>query len=449
MTLWDDIQRYHGESGMDEDVELLRLDSVVVDERVRKDMGDIDELCNSIKAVGLIQPIVISRDNRLIAGERRLRALKRLGVDALSHAKTFIYNDEVDPLRISAMEIEENVKRKQLTWQEEVLAKKRLLDIMVQLHGVSHPGHPSRSENLGITSAGFGVNKLSALLGESNAQTSKDLELAELIITIPQLAKAETKEAARRTALLATTVAIALKQSAANPPKQDQKWTLYEGDFVANIDKLGKETIDLVVCDPPYGAETSGMGPNSKDLLADRFVDTSWEVVKMLTALAQASYYCLRPNTFACFFFDFICYKELLQAMRYDHLEPDIAPLIWVKNTVINTSPYTRYSRSYEPILLARKGEPKLIRPTQRDVIQIDNVITRGVNEQKLYQAQKPVALIEKLILDLCVPGGTVVDFCAGSGTTGEAALKNGRRAVLFEKDATACQIIRGRLGKL
>jgi site-specific DNA-methyltransferase (adenine-specific) len=320
---------------------------------------------------------------------------------------------------------------------------------MVQLHGVSHPGHPSRSENLGITSAGFGVNKLSALLGESNAQTSKDLELAELIITIPQLAKAETKEAARRTALLATTVAIALKQSAANPPKQDQKWTLYEGGFEQNAFNMVDNSCDLVLVDPPYGEDTSGMGPNSKQLLAGSFNDSESYTTNLIGSLARETWRVLRPNNFAGFFFGFTVYGILLNSLQREGFQVDLAPLVWIKNTVINTSPYTRYGRSYEPILLARKGEPKLIRPTQRDVIQIDNVITRGVNEQKLYQAQKPVALIEKLILDLCVPGGTVVDFCAGSGTTGEAALKNGRRVVLFEKDATACQIIRGRLGKL
>jgi site-specific DNA-methyltransferase (adenine-specific) len=89
------------------------------------------------------------------------------------------------------------------------------------------------------------------------------------------------------------------------------------------------------------------------------------------------------------------------------------------------------------------------MRPSQRDVIEIQNVITTGTQEKKLYQAQKPVALIEKLILDLSPPGSTVVDWCAGSGTTGEAALRNGRRVVLFEKDVVACNIIRARLGGL
>jgi site-specific DNA-methyltransferase (adenine-specific) len=87
------------------------------------------------------------------------------------------------------------------------------------------------------------------------------------------------------------------------------------------------------------------------------------------------------------------------------------------------------------------------MRPAQRDVIEVTNVITRGTQETKFYHAQKPVELMEKLILDLCVPNGTVVDFCAGSGSTGVAALRQSRLVTLFERDAAACQIIKSRLG--
>lgn len=431
------------------DVLNIYLKDVTVQDRVRKDLGDIDELCDSIREVGLIQPIVLTRDHRLVAGERRFRALQRLGVDVLIHAKTFIYNDEQDQLRLQAMEIEENVRRKQLTWQEEVLAKKKLLETLQAIHGVARPGYPSRSDVLGITSPGFGINKLSSLLGESNAQTSKDIELAKLIESVPMLAKAETKEAARRQAQLAVTVAVALQQQKASPPKTDQKWTLYEGDFVNNVNNIEADSLDLVIVDPPYGADTSGMGPNSKVLLAKPFQDSLIPTNVLLSHLAEQSYRVLKQNTFAVFFFDFVLYGDLLVQLIGFGFDVDIVPLIWVKNTVINTSPYTRYGRSYEPILLARKGEPKLFRPAQRDTFEVQNVITRGINEQKLYQAQKPVELLEKLILDLCVPGGTVVDFCAGSGSTAVAAVKTGRKAILFEKDPVACQIIRARLGAL
>lgn len=427
----------------------LSIDQVLVKDRVRKDFGNLDELCDSIRALGLIQPIVVTRDLQLIAGERRLRALKKIGVTALVHASHFIFNDEQDPLHIAAMEIEENVKRKELSWQEGILAKKRLFDIMQQIHGVARSGHPSRSDELGITSPGFGVNKLAALLGESNAQTSKDLELAELITAVPQLARAETKEAARRQASLAILVAGAIQTQAKNPPKTEQKWTLYEGDFINNVNNIEPASADFVITDPPYGEDSQGMGPNSKELIASPFADGLASTRNLYISMATATWRVLRSNCFSAFFFGFAVYSDLVSALQSCGFSVDLTPLIWVKNTVINTTPYTRYGRSYEPILIARKGEPKLMRPSQRDVIEVQNVITTGTQEKKYYQAQKPVALIEKLILDMSPPGGTICDFCAGSGTTGVAAIRQGRRVVLFERDVAACSIIKARLGVL
>jgi DNA modification methylase len=427
----------------------LSIDQVIVKERVRKDFGNLDELANSIREVGLIQPIVVTRDLQLIAGERRLRALRKIGVVSLVHAAHFIYNDEQDELKIQAMEIEENVKRKELSWQEAVIAKKRLLEVLQKIHGIARPGYPSRSDTLGITTPGFGINKLASLLGESNAQTSKDIELANLIEAVPDLARAETKEAARRSASLAILVAGSLQAQAKNPPKTDQKWTLYAGDFVNNVNNIEPSTIDLVIVDPPFGEDSQGMGPNSKQLLASPFADDLASVRALYLDMASASWRVLREDRFAAFFFGFTVYQDLVSALLTVGFRVDLTPLIWVKNTVINTTPYTRYGRSYEPILIARKGEPKLMRPAQRDVIEVQNVITTGVQEKKYYQAQKPVALIEKLILDMSPPGSTICDFCAGSGTTGVAAIRQGRRVVLFEKDVAACSIIKARLGAL
>jgi DNA modification methylase len=434
--------------------ETLQINQVRVADRVRKDFGDIDELCNSITEVGLIQPIVVTRlDYRLIAGERRLRALTKLGVKDLIHAIHFIYTDEVDSLKLKAMEYEENLKRKNFTWQEEVVAKKGLLETLQKIHGIARPGAPTHQEIIGVVSKGFGINKLANLLGESNAKTSQDIELAALLQAVPQLAQAETKEAARRTAQLATTLAVCAAQQKANPPKVQsvQNWTLYEGDFVKNASNIETESIDLVITDPPYGNDSQGMGPNSKTLLASSFKDDKQTVVSIINDLAYASYRVLRPNTFACFFFDFVIYSDLVSHLTAVGFSVDLTPLIWIKNNVINTAPYIRYSRSYEPILVARKGQPRLFRPSQRDVLSFDTITVRSgdASTQKYYHAQKPVALIEKLILDLSPPGSTIVDFCAGSGTTGEASLINKRKTILFEKDETACKIIKARLGAL
>ena len=60
----------------------------------------------------------------------------------------------------------------------------------------------------------------------------------------------------------------------------------------------------------------------------------------------------------------------------------------------------------------------------------------------------KPISLMEYLIKMVCPKGGTVLDPFAGSGTTGEAAVKNGFYPILIEKDTEYCKDIQGRMNK-
>lgn len=53
--------------------------AIQVGERHRKEMGDLQSLADSIRRLGLLQPVVITPSGELIAGERRLRAVKLLG----------------------------------------------------------------------------------------------------------------------------------------------------------------------------------------------------------------------------------------------------------------------------------------------------------------------------------------------------------------------------------
>jgi ParB-like nuclease domain len=57
----------------------LPISRIKVRSRYRKNLGDIQSLAASIQEVGLLHPIVVRRNNRLIAGERRLQACKLLG----------------------------------------------------------------------------------------------------------------------------------------------------------------------------------------------------------------------------------------------------------------------------------------------------------------------------------------------------------------------------------
>lgn len=57
----------------------LPLSMIEVGVRHRREMGDLQSLAASIQSVGLLHPVVITADHRLIAGARRLEAVKRLG----------------------------------------------------------------------------------------------------------------------------------------------------------------------------------------------------------------------------------------------------------------------------------------------------------------------------------------------------------------------------------
>lgn len=57
----------------------MRVDSIRIGERHRKQLGDIGALAQSIADVGLLHPVVVTPDGKLIAGQRRLAAVTMLG----------------------------------------------------------------------------------------------------------------------------------------------------------------------------------------------------------------------------------------------------------------------------------------------------------------------------------------------------------------------------------
>lgn len=88
---------------------------IVTADRARKDMGDIRGLARSIERDGLLRPVVVTTDNRLVAGARQLEAWRYL-----DRWDTPIPVRVVDIDAIARGEWAENVYRKELTWSERV-----------------------------------------------------------------------------------------------------------------------------------------------------------------------------------------------------------------------------------------------------------------------------------------------------------------------------------------
>jgi site-specific DNA-methyltransferase (adenine-specific) len=74
-------------------------------------------------------------------------------------------------------------------------------------------------------------------------------------------------------------------------------------------------------------------------------------------------------------------------------------------------------------------------------------IVSPTGKEKTGWPTQKPLGIIERIVKVHSRPGDSVLDFFAGSGTTGVAAVRNGRSCVLVDSDPRACEIMRERLG--
>lgn len=101
---------------------LIDIDQIKIKNRVRKDLSDLDNLKDSLKRYGLLNPITVTADYNLIAGHRRLEAAKQLGWTTIN-AIVVPIDDEVIKLE---MELEENTQRKDFTDAELLEGYKRL-----------------------------------------------------------------------------------------------------------------------------------------------------------------------------------------------------------------------------------------------------------------------------------------------------------------------------------
>ena len=100
----------------------MPIKDIVVKKRIRREMGDIEALAQSLKRYGQISPIVISKKNVLITGGRRLEAAKCLGWQTINA----VISESSGELARLELEVEENIQRRDFSMDEVSEATKRL-----------------------------------------------------------------------------------------------------------------------------------------------------------------------------------------------------------------------------------------------------------------------------------------------------------------------------------
>ncbi|MBB6042713.1 ParB N-terminal domain-containing protein [Borreliella yangtzensis] len=93
---------------------LIDIDQIKIKKRIRKNIGDLETLKNSILKHGLIYPIIIDKNKNLIAGFRRYQALKEIGYKEAEVKVISIENKKT----LLEIELDENNVRKSFTRSE-------------------------------------------------------------------------------------------------------------------------------------------------------------------------------------------------------------------------------------------------------------------------------------------------------------------------------------------
>lgn len=106
----------------------VKCNEIKIGNRVRKDLGDIENLANNIKELGLLQPIGITKDNELVFGERRLAACRLLNHEEIN--VVVIDSDE-----LLECETTENVNRKNFVMSERVEIRALFKDKFIRKKG--------------------------------------------------------------------------------------------------------------------------------------------------------------------------------------------------------------------------------------------------------------------------------------------------------------------------
>lgn len=215
---------------------------------------------------------------------------------------------------------------------------------------------------------------------------------------------------------------------------------LFTGDCLEALKLLPDESVDLILIDPPYGVNYLS---RNKSLATTRVANDGQEAYSLLDKALAIAVRKLKRNRHVIIFTNFQAYEFMAPVVRkYLKIK---GVCVWVKNNGTRGDLKGAWSRAHEEIIHAANGRPFLNGKRDLDVFEYKRVASQHMK----HPTEKPVALLKYIIEKTTQPGETVLDFFAGSGSTGEAAQKAGRHSILMELVPELVEVASERLGVL
>lgn len=260
------------------------------------------------------------------------------------------------------------------------------------------------------------------------------------------------------------------------PFRLSDRLHLFEGDAAATLGALPAACADMAYCDPPFGNEqvwrgtagsfTDKWAPSAVSALgwsalaghaADgaalfRALDlkrTARAYLGTIAGILIAVRRVLKPTGSLWLHFDDTmgAYLRMLGQAVFG-LASECGTLVW-KRTRGGHFDGNRFGRVHDTIACFTRSPCCPLWGYRFDDFAVAAPLASGSKERVGYPTQKPVALLEELILASTRPGDVVLDPTCGSGTALVAALRHGRRAIGIDVSPDAIACARGRVSQV
>jgi ParB family transcriptional regulator, chromosome partitioning protein len=395
----------------------ISIEQITVPPRQRRDLGDISNLKSSIRRLGQIHPVLVTRDFVLVAGRRRLQAIRELGHDQINCQ----YQDEVDEFTLQKIELEENIKRLDIEWQDECRA-------VVRYHAMNLARDPEwnqdkTADDIGIDQQDVSDNLLVHEEGKRTPDIWKEPNFSTALRRA-RVNKYRRDKAVRQTVAEVVEGLNGSTHDEAEKPKD--KNIIIVADFCEWAETYTGPKFNFLHCDFPYGINTDKRQQGNAIAVHGGYDDSAETHWCLLEALCANLDRICAESAHIMFWFSMHRYQATLEHFaKHSDFKIDPFPLLWVKDDKRGIVPDAMRGprRIYETCLFGSRGDHKIITP-------VANAYFCAIDGSG-HSSAKPQDMLSHFFRMFVDETSRVLDPTCGSGTALRAAESLGAAQIL------------------
>ena len=391
----------------------LALNVITVDResRQRRQLTRVEELAESIGRLGLIHPITVTREGVLVAGERRLEAVRLLGWTHLSVQ----YVDELEPAALRAIELEENIKRLDIPWQDQVKA-------VLEYHNLRKATEVVWNREKTAEALGIDVNTVYdqiAVAEEIKDGNARVIEAPKYSTAKGVMVRTRERKKANELSGLKEVIGIDDPPDGVSVPD-----TILNVDFREWVKTYDGPKFNFIHCDFPYGIGADKFHQSSAPAFGD-YDDSEETYFDLLNCLLNNLDRLATESCHIMFWFSMHHYGSTLSRFDDSNFVVDSFPLVWMKSdgSGIIPDPSRGTRRTDETCLFGARGDRKIVQAVA------NSYAAPAVRDR--HMSEKNQAMLSHFFRMFVDEHTLMLDPTCGSGSAVRAAEAAGAKLVV------------------